>query len=100
MSKIGKDKTISIRLSQTMLEALDTRAIVDEKDRTQVIREAIAQYLGLPEDSVEDRVDLLEQSIDKLREQVQITEERTDLLEMHFNELNSLIALFMGRYKK
>ena len=83
-----------------MLEALDARAIVDEKDRTQVIREAIAQYLGLPEDSVEDRVDLLEQSIDKLREQVQITEERTDLIEMHFNELNSLITVFMGRYQK
>jgi metal-responsive CopG/Arc/MetJ family transcriptional regulator len=85
MSKIGKDKTISIRLSQTMLEALDTRAIADEKDRTQVI---------------EDRVDLLEESMDKLREQVQITEERTDLLEMHFNELNSLMAVLMGRYKK
>lgn len=100
MSKIGKDKTISIRLSQTMLEALDARAIVDEKDRTQVIREAIAQYLGLPEDSVEDRVDFLEQSIDKLREQVQITDERTDLLEIQFNELNRLMAVFMGRYKK
>ena len=83
-----------------MLEALDARAIVDEKDRTQVIREAIAQYLGLQEDSVEDRVDLLEQSLDKLREQVQITEERTDLIEMHFNELNSLITVFMGRYQK
>ncbi len=100
MSKIGKDKTISIRLSQTMLEALDTRAIVDEKDRTQVIREAIAQYLGLPEDSVEDRVNLLEQSIDKLREQIQITDERTDLLEIQFEELNRLMAVLMGRYKK
>ncbi|MEH2068547.1 MAG: hypothetical protein V7K47_10365 [Nostoc sp.] len=61
---------------------------------------AIAQYLGLPEDSVEDRVDLLEQSIDKLREQVQITEERTDLLEIQLNELNQMMAVFMGRYKK
>ena len=88
MSKVGKDKTISIRLSQAMLEALDARAILDKKDRTQVIREAIAQHLGLPEDSVEDRVDELEQSIDMLREQVQLTEERTDLLEIQFNELN------------
>jgi predicted DNA-binding protein len=100
MSKIGKDKTISIRLSQTMLEALDARAILDEKDRTQVIREAIARYLELPEDSVEDRVNLLEQGIEKLHEQVQLTEERTDLLEMQFSELNRLVAMFIGRQKK
>ncbi|WP_306423253.1 CopG family ribbon-helix-helix protein [Nostoc favosum] len=100
MSKIGKDKTISIRLSQTMLEALDARAILDDKDRTQVIREAIAQYLELPEDSVEDRVNLLEQGIEKLHEQVQLTEERTDLLEMQFSELSRLVTMFIGRQKK
>ncbi|MEH1771823.1 CopG family ribbon-helix-helix protein [Nostoc sp.] len=100
MSKIGKDKTISIRLSQTMLEALDARAILDDKDRTQVIREAIAQYLELPEDSVEDRVNLLEQGIEKLHEQVQLTEERTDLLEMQFNELSRLVTVFIGRQNK
>jgi metal-responsive CopG/Arc/MetJ family transcriptional regulator len=100
MSKIGKDKAISIRLSQTMLEALDARAILDEKDRTQVIREAIAQYLGLTEDSVEDRVNLLEQGIEQLREQVQLTEERTDLLEMQLNELNHVVKVFIGLQKK
>lgn len=100
MSKIGKDKTISIRLSQTMLEALDARAILDDKDRTQVIRDAIAQYLELPEDSVEDRVNLLEQGIEKLHEQVQLTEERTDLLEMQFSELSRLVTMFIGRQKK
>jgi predicted DNA-binding protein len=100
MSKISKDKTISIRLSQVMLEALDARAALDDKDRTQIIREAIAQYLDLPEDSVEDRVSLLEHGMEKLREQVQITEERTDLLEMQFSELNSLVAVFIGRKNK
>lgn len=100
MSKIGKDKTISIRLSQTMLEALDARAILDDKDRTQVIREAIAHYLELPEDLVEDRVNLLEQGIEKLHEQVQLTEERTDLLEMQFSELSRLVTMFIGRQKK
>jgi predicted DNA-binding protein len=100
MSKSGKDKTISIRLSQTMLEALDARAILDEKDRTQVIREAIARYLELPEDSVKDRVNLLEQGIEKLHEQAQLTEERTDLLEMQFSELNRLVAVFIGQPKK
>ncbi|OCQ99346.1 hypothetical protein BCD64_12425 [Nostoc sp. MBR 210] len=100
MSKIGKDKTISIRLSQAMLEALDARAVLDGKDRTQVIREAIAHYLELPEDLVEDRVNLLEQGIEQLREQVQLTEERTDLLEMQLNELNQVVTLFIGRQKK
>lgn len=100
MSKNGKDKTISIRLSQFMLEALDARAILDEKDRTQVIREAITQYLGLPEDSIEDRVDFLEQGLNNLREQVQHTEERTDSLEARFEELSRLMTMFMGRYKK
>lgn len=100
MSKIGKDKTVSIRLSQTMLEALDSRAILDGKDRTHLIREAIAQYLELPEDSVEDRVNLLEQGVEQLREQVQLTEERTDLLEMQLNELNQVVKVFIGRQKK
>ncbi|MBH8554682.1 ribbon-helix-helix protein, CopG family [Nostocaceae cyanobacterium CENA357] len=83
-----------------MLEALDARAILDDKDRTQVIREAIARYLELPEDSVEDRVNLLEQGIEKLHEQVQLTEERTDLLEMQFSELSRLVTMFIGRQKK
>lgn len=83
-----------------MLEALDARAALDDKDRTQIIRESIAQYLDLPEDSVEDRVSLLEHGMEKLREQVQITEERTDLLEMQFSELNRLVAVFIGRKNK
>lgn len=83
-----------------MLEALDARAILDSKDRTQVIREAIAQYLELPEDSVEDRVNLLEQGMEQLREQVQLTDERTDLLEMQLNELNHVVKVFIGRQKK
>lgn len=100
MTKPSKDKTISIRLSQTMLEALDARAILDGKDRTQVIRDAIAQYLDLPEDLVEDRVNLLEQGIEQLREQVQLTEERTDLLEMQLNELNHVVKVFIVQQKK
>lgn len=66
MLKNGKDKTISIRLEQAMLEALDARAVLDEKDRTQVIREAIAQYLELPFDPVEERLNVLEERVDEL----------------------------------
>lgn len=70
--KNGKDKTISIRLSQAMLEALDARAVLDEKDRTQVIREAIAQYLEMPFDPMEERVAALEERIDELSHLVTI----------------------------
>jgi metal-responsive CopG/Arc/MetJ family transcriptional regulator len=66
MLKNGKDKTISIRLEQTMLEALDSRAVLDEKDRTQVIREAIAHYLGLPLDPVEERLAVIEDRVEEL----------------------------------
>ncbi len=99
MSKNGKDKTISIRLSQTMLEALDARAVLDEKDRTQVIREAINRYLELPEDSAEDRIDFLEGRLEKLYTQNQHTEKRTIALERRVNELSRLIALCLERRK-
>jgi predicted transcriptional regulator len=86
MVKVGKDKTISVRLSPKMLEELDARAILEEKDRTQVIREAIARHLGQPwmevdedtisygmevpitnnEDNRDSKLDLIEQRQDEL----------------------------------
>jgi predicted transcriptional regulator len=86
MVKVGKDKTISVRLSPKMLEELDARAILEEKDRTQVIREAIARHLGQPwmevdedtisygmevpitnnEDNRDSKLDLIEQRQDDL----------------------------------
>ena len=80
MAKPSKDKSISVRLSQEMLEALDLRAEVDCEDRTQIIRNAIALYLGLnsAEDSVESRLEKLEErqssihsSVEQLQSQVQ-----------------------------
>ncbi|HLO51484.1 MAG TPA: ribbon-helix-helix protein, CopG family [Kamptonema sp.] len=76
MLKNGKDKTISIRLEQAMLEALDARALLDEKDRTQVIREAIAQYLDLPFNPLEERVAALEERLEELSRLVTISLER------------------------
>jgi hypothetical protein len=90
MVKVGKDKTISVRLSPKMLEELDAHAILEEKDRTQVIREAIARHLGqswtevaedtisygmdvpLPnnEDNRDNRLDLIEQRQDELHKLV------------------------------
>ena len=87
-----------------MLEALDARAILDEKDRTQVIREAIADYLELPEDSVEDKLEILEtkqasldRTIDKLTKQLKGESKRTDSLEVRMEELNRVMALFLER---
>jgi len=82
-----------------MLEALDARAILDEKDRTQVIREAIARYLELPEDSAEDRIDFLEGRVEKLDAQNQHTEKRTNALEMRVDELSRLMTLCLERRK-
>lgn len=76
MQKNGKDKAISVRLSQKMLEALDARAVLDEKDRTQVIREAIAHYLGLPLEPIEERLTVLEERVDELSRLVAMCLER------------------------
>lgn len=106
MAKINKDKTISIRLSELMLETLDARAILEEKDRTQVIREAIAQYLDLPEESVEDKLQVLEkkqnsldQILDKLRNQLKNESKRTDSIEIRVEELRKIMAVFIGKSK-
>ncbi|NEQ68156.1 MAG: ribbon-helix-helix protein, CopG family [Symploca sp. SIO2D2] len=106
MAKTSKDKTISIRLSHSMLEALDARAVLDEKDRTQVIREALAQHLDLPEESVEDKLVVLEgkqNSLDKLlgklRQQLQRETQRTDALEIRMEELSRIMSTFLERVK-
>ena len=106
MAKNSKDKTISIRLSQQMLEALDARAILDEKDRTQVIREAINKYLDLPEESVGDKLQVLEKKqislnkvINKLSTQLKDETKRTDSIEVRVDELGKIIAVFMNKSK-
>lgn len=106
MAKNSKDKTISIRLSQQMLEALDARAILDEKDRTQVIREAINKYLDLPEESVGDKLQVLEEKqislnkvIDRLSTQLKNDRKRTDSIEVRVDELGKIIAVFMDKKK-
>lgn len=83
-----------------MLEALDARAVLDEKDRTQVIREAIAYYLDLPEDATEDRIDSLEQSLKQLHAKTLSTEKRTSSLEVRIDELSRLMTLCLERLKK
>lgn len=100
MLKNGKDKTISIRLSQPMLEALDARAVLDEKDRTQVIREAIIKYLELAEDSIEERVNYLQQNLEEIQSQIQRTEKKTDSIEIRVHELTSLMAVYIDRFRK
>lgn len=89
-----------------MLEALDARAILDEKDRTQVIREAVARYLDLPEDSVEDSLEALEarqnslnRAVDDLRKELEGESKRTDSLEIRMEELNRVMAIFLERVK-
>lgn len=106
MAKPNKGKTVSIRLSELMLEALDARAILDEKDRTQVIREAITQYLDLPEESVEDKVEILEKkqnslnkSVERLGDRLNKESKRTDAIEIRVEELGKMMAVFLEKPK-
>ena len=80
-----------------MLEALDARAVLDEKDRTQIVRDALAQYLDLPEDSVEDKLVMLEKKQTLFDKQLQRETQRTDALEIRMKELNRLISAFLER---
>jgi len=106
MAKTNKGKTVSIRLSELMLEALDARAFLEEKDRTQVIREAITQYLDLPEKSVEDKVEILEKkqnslnkSIEQLGDRLNKESKRTDAIEIRVEELGKIMAVFLEKPK-
>lgn len=92
--------SISIRLSETMLNALDARAVLYEKDRTQVIRDAISHYLDLPEESVEEKIeeltkkqDSLDSLITKLHSQLQNQSKRTDKIETRLEELRTIIGV-------
>ncbi len=106
MAKTNKDKTISIRLSESMFKALDARAVLDEKDRTQVIRDAITKHLDLPSESLEDKLQVLEKKqvslnkvIDKLSSQLKNEAKRIDLIEVRLDELGKIMAVFMDKPK-
>ncbi len=86
MTNSNKSKTISIRMSELMLEALDERAILEKKDRTQVIREAVSKYLDLPK---EDKLEILEERQNK-------ESERIDSLEIRIENLEKIIKDFQS----
>ena len=87
MSKETKDKTISIRLTSETLNKLDVCAKTEDKDRTELVREAIDYYLGKDEDLEVDietlkiEVGDLKEVIKSLKKQVM---EHQSLLNKHF----------------
>ncbi len=98
MARTSKDKTISIRLSQAMLEALDARAVLDEKDRAQVIRDAIAKHLAIDdEDEIETKLSLLKQSFDQLQGECQQDRKKTKTLEKRMDEITRLVSYCLER---
>lgn len=98
MARTSKDKTISIRLSQAMLESLDARAVLDEKDRTQVIREAIAKYLEMDEeDEIETKLSFLERNINQLKGECQQDRKKTKALEKRMDEITRLVSYCLER---
>ncbi|MGB3533201.1 MAG: ribbon-helix-helix protein, CopG family [Microcoleaceae cyanobacterium] len=98
MARTSKDKTISIRLSQAMLEALDARAVLDEKDRAQVIREAIAKHLAInDEDEIETKLGFLERSVNQLQGEYQQDRKKTKALEKRIDEITRLVSYCLER---
>lgn len=88
MSKNKQNKNLSLRVPELMLESLDARALEEERDRSEIIREAIANYLDLPQLSVEVKLQALEEEqvalrkiIEKLSDRVNHEAQRTDNLE-------------------
>lgn len=60
-------KTISARIPNELFDRLDRLATETGKDRTDLITEAIAQYLGDTVESVGDRLLTLEREVESLR---------------------------------
>lgn len=60
-------KTISARIPDEMFDRLESLAAETGKDRTDLITEAIAQYLGDAVESVGDRLGTLEREVEALR---------------------------------
>ena len=97
MARNSKDKTISIRLSQTMLEALDARAVLDEKDRAQVIREAIAKHLEMDDDEIDVKVNFLEKSVKSIQSESQKNKKKAEALEKRMDEITRLVSYCLER---
>lgn len=75
-----------------MLEALDARAVLDEKDRAQVIREAISKHLNMEEDEVEIQVSSLKQNFTKLEREFKQQKKNTETLGKRVDEVNRLVT--------
>ena len=57
---------ISLRLSPDLIEAVSRFARENDLDRTTVIRAAICQYIGIPLDPLEERIERIEARLDAL----------------------------------
>ncbi|BDA71610.1 hypothetical protein CAL7716_057760 [Calothrix sp. PCC 7716] len=77
---MSKEKIISIRLYEDMLEALDEYASSEKKGRTQIIREAITNYLGLPKEPLEEKVDILEERVNSIEDKNEAIEKEVELM--------------------
>lgn len=78
---MSKEKIISIRLYEEMLEALDSHASKQRKGRTQIIREAITRYLNLPSYAIEGKLDILENKTNSIDEKIDLIEKKGEVYE-------------------
>lgn len=59
---------VGIRLPAEVVDTLDAKAEELGKERSQVIREAIAFYLGIALDPTEERISKLEREVAEIKE--------------------------------
>lgn len=97
MNNDKKDKTISIRLSAEMLDKLRDRALTEQKDRTEVIRDALSIYLEMPESNLEIRVSNLEEKTEFWEKERKQQQEKVNKLQ---NQISVLTSILQGKYSE
>ena len=80
-------RTISIRISYSMLEAVDKYASDQKKDRTEVIRDAIAQHLQYPMDMTNKRLDNLDFKMDAVNSKLDNLDFKMDAINSKLDNL-------------
>ena len=99
MAKEKKSKSISIRLPESMLFALNEQANKKEESRTELIRRAIEEHLKSPTETPQGKVERLKESCKALEReaadlegQIEASKTRSDDIESVIEQMYSKIV--------